>query len=78
MVALHQNFNPISEARLAKDSDKIAEVNSHVWDSVDRIYLCKLSPIPVRRKRCKQQAQKKKKSLIINIIIDTTIITHMQ
>ena len=48
-----------SEARIAKDSDKISELNNHVWDSVDRIYLCKLSPIPVRRKRCEYQAAQK-------------------
>lgn len=43
--------NTISEARIAKGSEQVSELNNHVWDSVDRIYLCKLSPLHIRRKR---------------------------
>ena len=30
-----------AEPRIADEGEQISELNVHVWDSVDRIYLCK-------------------------------------
>ena len=40
------------------DGERVAELNEHVWDTIERVYLCRITapPIPIKKKKRRKQS----------------------